>query len=87
MNFKEHYGKKDWVYYLTMFLFFVLAVFVLDTIMGVGSFYKNLIISVVSGLVILGIEIFINQMSSDIDKTVEEDKWEKRNREMKNKKQ
>ena len=87
MNFKEHYRKKDWVYHLTMFLFFVLAVFVLDTIMGVGSFYKNLIISVVSGLVILGIEIFINQMSSDIDKTVEEDKWEKRNREMKNKKQ
>lgn len=81
MNFKEHYRKKDWVYHLTMFLFFVSAVFVLDTLLGVRPLGKNLIISVVSGLVILGIEIFLDQMSSDIDKAVEEDK-----REMKNKK-
>jgi hypothetical protein len=72
--FKDHYKKRDWVYYLTMFLFFVLAVFVVDTILGVGPLGKNLIISVVSGLVILGMEIFFNQMSSDIDKAVEEDK-------------
>lgn len=86
MNFKEHYRKKDWVYHLTMFLFFVLAVFVVDTILGVGPLGKNLIISVVSGLVILGMEIFFNQMSSDIDKAVEEDKREMKSFEVKNNK-
>lgn len=77
MNLEKHYKKRDWVYYLTNFLFYTLVVFVVDTIFGAGPLSKKLIISVVSGLVILGTDFIYNQMSFGIDKAVGEDKRKK----------
>lgn len=74
MNYKEHYKKKDWVYYLTVFVAYSLA-FVLAAKLYPGYSWRYTIISgLVGGVSFTLFMAFTNRSHKDIKDAVEEDK-------------
>ena len=73
MTFKEHFKKKDWVYYLTEYVIFTVTFFLASKLFG-GEWRFSVISGLVSGVFYTGFLALMNHMGEDVKKGVEEDK-------------
>lgn len=75
MTFKEHFKKKDWVYYLTIFVGLTAASSIILMLFSRFSWVEFLLCGLTSGIVSdLIDEPFINKKDKDRKDAVEEDK-------------
>ena len=73
MNIKEHFKKKDWVYYLIVFVIYTVVFFLVSKLFG-GDWRHSIISGIVSGLIFTPLNALMNHMGKDVEKAVEEDK-------------
>ena len=73
MTFKEHFKKKDWVYYLIEFIVFTVTFFLASKLFG-GEWRFSIISGVLSGIIFTVLTALMNHMGKDVEKAVEEDK-------------
>lgn len=73
MNFKEHFKKKDWVYYLIVFVIYTVVFFLGSKLFG-GEWRYSIISALVSGIIFTPLMALMNHMGKDVEKAVEEDK-------------
>jgi len=73
MTFKEHFKKKDWVYYLIDFTGLAVAFSLASKLFG-GEWRFSIIGGIVSGVIFTVLAALMNHMGKDVEKAVEEDK-------------
>lgn len=73
MTFKEHFKKKDWVYYLIVFVNYTVVFFLGSKLFG-GEWRYSIISALVSGIIFTPLMALMNHMGKDVEKAVEEDK-------------
>ena len=73
MTFKEHFKKKDWVYYLIVFVIYTVVFFLGSKLFG-GEWRYSIISALVSGIIFTPLMALMNHMGKDVEKAVEEDK-------------
>jgi Zn-dependent protease with chaperone function len=73
MNIKEHFKKKDWVYYLIVFVIYTVVFFLGSKLFG-GEWRYSIISALVSGIIFTPLMALMNHMGKDVEKAVEEDK-------------
>ena len=73
MNFKEHFKKNDWVYYLIVFVIYTVVFFLGSKLFG-GEWRYSIISALVSGIIFTPLMALMNHMGKDVEKAVEEDK-------------
>ncbi|MBQ6742162.1 MAG: hypothetical protein IJR04_06200 [Bacteroidales bacterium] len=67
MTFKEHFKKKDWVYYLTVFVVCMVVFFLSSKLFG-GEWRTSIISGIVSGIIFTPLMAFMNHMGKEIEK-------------------
>lgn len=72
MTFKEHFKKKDWVYYLIVFVIYTVVFFLGSKLFG-GEWRYSIISALVSGIIFTPLMALMNHMGKDVEKAVEED--------------
>ena len=73
MTFKEHFKKKDWFYYLIVFVIYTVVFFLGSKLFG-GEWRYSIISALVSGIIFTPLMALMNHMGKDVEKAVEEDK-------------
>ena len=73
MTYKEHFKKKDWVYYLIVFVIYTVVFFLGSKLFG-GEWRYSIISALVSGIIFTPLMALMNHMGKDVEKAVEEDK-------------
>lgn len=74
MNFKEHYRRKDWVYYLTIFVAYSVAFAFVAKVFSGYTWRYTIISGMVGGVVFTLFTALTNHTHKDIKDAVEEDK-------------
>ena len=73
MTYKEHFKKKDWVYYLTVFSGYTVVFFLSSKLFG-REWRFSIISGLVSAIIFTPLTALMNHMGKDVEKAVEEDK-------------
>ena len=73
MTYKEHFKKKDWVYYLTVFAGYTVVFFLSSKLFG-REWRFSIISGLVSAIIFTPLTALMNHMGKDVEKAVEEDK-------------
>ena len=74
MDIKKHFKKKDWVYYLTVFVGLTLAFSTASLLFSHFSWLPSLLSGLASGAFFTLLSPFVNLAEKDINDAVEEDK-------------
>ena len=67
MTFKEHFKKKDWVYYLIVFVAYTVVFVLVGKLFG-GEWRTSIISGIVSGIIFTPLMAFMNHMGKEIEK-------------------
>lgn len=73
MTIKEHFKKKDWVYYLIVFVIYTVVFFLGSKLFG-GEWRYSIISALVGGIIFTPLMALMNHMGKDVEKAVEDDK-------------
>ena len=79
MKYKEHLKKKDWVYYLTLFLVFGVVDFGMNFFVFDTMLRMSIIRGVVGGVFFVAMWALLDHMGKDVCKAAEEDSNNKKN--------
>ena len=74
MDIKKHFKKKDWVYYLTVFVAYSVAFALVTKLFPGYTWTYTLISGVIGGVVFTLLTALTNHTHKDIKAAVEEDK-------------
>lgn len=83
MNYKKHLKKKNWIYYLTLFLVFVVVELALNIFFYDTMLRKSIVNAVIGGVAFVALWALLDHMGLAVGKAVEEDKQMMKNKDNK----